>query len=69
MHPERNLFYCFICLLLVSLAWPAGAEPAVPLADQVIVNKSKRRLYLVYQDSIIREYKIALGRTKRVLFN
>jgi murein L,D-transpeptidase YafK len=47
---------------------PAGAprvallaSPELPYVDHVVVRKSRRRLYLMDGDRIVRSYKIALG--------
>jgi len=39
----------------------SSVEPALPLADKVIVRKSERKLYLMNQDRVLRTFKIALG--------
>jgi hypothetical protein len=46
---------------------PSGAAPArsftaaLPVADEVIVRKSQRRLYLMRQGEVLRSYRVALG--------
>lgn len=47
----------FVLLLLPLLA--VRAEDG--LADQVVVNKSERRLYLLRDGEVLRSYEIALG--------
>jgi murein L,D-transpeptidase YafK len=37
------------------------ASPELPYVDHVVVRKSRRRLYLMDGDRIVRSYKIALG--------
>lgn len=39
----------------------SSVEPALPLADKVIVRKNERKLYLMNQDRVLRTFKIALG--------
>jgi murein L,D-transpeptidase YafK len=39
----------------------SSVEAALPLADQVVVKKSERKLYLLNRGSVLRSYKIALG--------
>lgn len=39
----------------------SSVEPALPLADKVVVRKSERKLYLMNQDTVLRTFKIALG--------
>jgi len=47
---------------VVMLAGCAGSEPKQRIrADQVVVEKSKRRLMLIQNGEVIREYRIALG--------
>jgi murein L,D-transpeptidase YafK len=46
-----------LCLNLILL--PAFADDS--MADQVIINKSEQRLYLMRGDNILRTYEIALG--------
>jgi murein L,D-transpeptidase YafK len=57
---DRRLF------LAAALALPAAwAAPAVAVAleqaDRVLVRKSERRLYLLRDDRVLREFKVALG--------
>jgi murein L,D-transpeptidase YafK len=39
----------------------SSAEAALPLADQVLVRKSERKLYLLREGEVLRTYKVALG--------
>jgi len=39
----------------------SSVEAALPLADQVVVKKSERKLYLLNHGTVLRAYKIALG--------
>jgi murein L,D-transpeptidase YafK len=39
----------------------SSVEAALPLADQVVVKKGERKLYLLNHGSVLRSYKIALG--------
>jgi murein L,D-transpeptidase YafK len=38
-----------------------SVEPALPMADRVLVNKSERKLQLLRNGEVLRTYKIALG--------
>jgi len=45
-----------------SVGAPARSfTAALPVADQVIVRKSQRRLYLMRQGEVLRSYRVALG--------
>jgi murein L,D-transpeptidase YafK len=39
----------------------ASVSASVPIADQVLVRKSERRLYLLRHGEVLRSYRIALG--------
>src|SRR3954467_2806055 len=39
----------------------SSVEAALPLADQVVVKKGERKLYLLNRGAVLRSYKIALG--------
>lgn len=39
----------------------SSVESGLPLADYVVVNKSKRTLQLLRNDKVLRTYKVALG--------
>ena len=39
----------------------SGIEAGLPLADNVVVRKSERRLYLMRNGAVLRSYKVALG--------
>jgi hypothetical protein len=39
----------------------AGLSAAMPIADQIIVRKSQRRLYLMRRGEVLRSYRVALG--------
>lgn len=39
----------------------SGVEPALPLADRVVVHKGERKLLLFRNGDVLRSYKIALG--------
>jgi len=39
----------------------SSVDAALPLADQVLVKKSERKLYLLNHGTVLRTYKIALG--------
>jgi murein L,D-transpeptidase YafK len=38
-----------------------SVEPALPMADRVVVSKSERKLQLLRNGEVLRSYKIALG--------
>jgi murein L,D-transpeptidase YafK len=40
---------------------PIGLTEQIPMADEVMVRKSERRLYLLRHGEVIRTYRIALG--------
>jgi murein L,D-transpeptidase YafK len=40
---------------------PLSLNAQMPVADQIIVRKSERRLYLMRQGEVLREYHVALG--------
>src|SRR5579871_3099208 len=44
-----------------TAAPPSAALVPVPLADEVVVHKSERKLYLMRHGEILRTYRIALG--------
>jgi murein L,D-transpeptidase YafK len=50
---------------LASARAPAPTAPSlsatVPIADQVLVRKSQRRLYLLRHGEVLRSYRVALG--------
>jgi len=39
----------------------SSVDAALPLADQVLVKKSERKLYLLNHGTVLRSYKVALG--------
>jgi len=39
----------------------SGVEAGLPVADNVVVRKSERRLYLMRNGTVLRSYKVALG--------
>lgn len=49
----------FIIILL--LPFIAAANTILPTADEVVVEKSKRKMYLIKNGSVYREYPISLG--------
>jgi murein L,D-transpeptidase YafK len=53
----KNLF--IITLLILPLI--TAANTFLPTADQVVVEKSKRKMYLINQGVVYREYPISLG--------
>jgi murein L,D-transpeptidase YafK len=53
--------FILVCLNLILL--PAYADDG--MADQVIINKSEQRLYLMSGENILRTYGIALGLAPR----
>jgi murein L,D-transpeptidase YafK len=44
-----------------AAAAPAALSAAMPIADQIIVRKSQRRLYLMRRGAVLRSYRVALG--------
>lgn len=60
-----SLALAFALLLLAALAayaiWPNEPLPEGTRADRIIVHKSKRTLVLMNKDTVLREYRIALG--------
>jgi murein L,D-transpeptidase YafK len=42
-------------------ATAAGVPATMPIADQVLVRKSERRLYLLRHGEVLRSYRVALG--------
>lgn len=48
-----------ILLFVVSgLCWSASQDP---IADSILVEKSKRKMYLIYSGNIYKQYDISLG--------
>ena len=41
---------------------PPPPEPEPLVAEQVVVEKAKHRLYLIQHGRVVREYRVALGR-------
>src|SRR5580658_2871079 len=39
----------------------AGLSATIPVADQIIVRKGERRLYLMRHGTVLRSYRVALG--------
>lgn len=62
-------FLCGLALVVLAAAWvylqPAPAPTALPpitgMADRLIVEKSARRMQMVVDGEVVREYRIALG--------
>jgi len=55
-----------VAMAVVMLAGCAGSEPEKRTwADQVVVEKSKRRMTLLRNGEVLREYRIALGEHPR----
>jgi lipoprotein-anchoring transpeptidase ErfK/SrfK len=40
---------------------PTNVSATVPIADEVVVRKSERRLYLMRHGEVLRSYRVALG--------
>jgi murein L,D-transpeptidase YafK len=57
MRIMKNLFI----ILLLMLPLIGAANTLLPFADQVVVEKSKRKMYLIKQGVVYREYPISLG--------
>lgn len=51
------------CLVFLFLFYPLliFAQASPPLADEIVVIKSKRKLYLYSQKKLLKEYPIVLG--------
>jgi murein L,D-transpeptidase YafK len=45
----------------LNLAAPPALTGQLPVADEVVVRKSERRLYLLHRGEVIRSYRVALG--------
>jgi murein L,D-transpeptidase YafK len=45
----------------VGVAAPLSLSASIPIADQIIVRKSERRLYLMRRGEVLRSYRVALG--------
>jgi murein L,D-transpeptidase YafK len=45
----------------VSAGVGSGVPATMPVADQVLVRKSERRLYLLRHGEVLRSYRVALG--------
>jgi murein L,D-transpeptidase YafK len=45
----------------VNAAVGSGVPATMPVADQVLVRKSERRLYLLRHGEVLRSYRVALG--------
>jgi murein L,D-transpeptidase YafK len=54
-------FATALAVLLVALVVAPRVYAAEELADRVVVNKSERKLLLLKQDRVLREFNIALG--------
>ncbi len=68
----RQRAYVALFLVAVAVIMPAGcavSEPKRPKgriwADQMVVEKSKRRLILIQDGEVLREYRIRLGERPR----
>lgn len=48
--------------LLIWAHWPASALPLDQPVDRIAIEKSARRLTLLYHDAVVRQYSVALGR-------
>jgi murein L,D-transpeptidase YafK len=48
-------------LLLATIMAQAWAQPAMMLADRILIEKSQRRLTLFHDGIAIRSYRVALG--------
>lgn len=53
-----RLFTCIALSVICSLNWAADTEPT---ADAVLVEKSKRKMYLIHDGQKYKEYSISLG--------
>jgi murein L,D-transpeptidase YafK len=47
---------------ITGMATPAvGLSAQLPVADEVVVRKSERKLYLLHRGEVIRSYRVSLG--------
>lgn len=59
-------YKCIVSILLAGMLTTSLCAADGPVrADRVVVEKSKRKMYILAEDSVIREYKIALGDNPR----
>jgi len=56
-----------VAVMVIMLVGCAGSEPRKRRiwADQVVIEKSKRRLTLIQDGKVLRKYRIALGERPR----
>lgn len=47
-------------ILLILTTW-LHASVDLPIADSVLIEKAKRKMYLIHNDQVFREYDISLG--------
>lgn len=57
----RAAFLAVLALAILALAGCAGAPTTPDYADQVVVRKSERKLQLLSDGKVFREYRISLG--------
>jgi murein L,D-transpeptidase YafK len=50
-----------VALGMTRAPMAASVSATVPIADQVLVRKSERRLYLMRHGEVLRSYRVALG--------
>lgn len=64
---RRGAAVALVAVAVVMLAGCAGSEPKKKRiwADQVVVEKSKRRLMLMRNGKVMRQYRIKLGERPR----
>ena len=60
MNKSMQLIRWVMCTLAASILM-AGSAVAADMADQVLVKKSERKLYLLADGEVMRTYDIALG--------
>jgi murein L,D-transpeptidase YafK len=57
----RRMKNKYILILLLLLPAIASSKPTTPFADSVLVEKSKRKMYLLNKGVVYKEYDISLG--------
>ena len=57
----KPLRHTLVLCSLLSLTWPAASADIAFYADQVLVIKSERKMYLIRGGAVFKEYDIMLG--------
>jgi murein L,D-transpeptidase YafK len=61
MHGMTRIFQHFYLIIFVIGLWASPLHASDGIADQVVVSKSERKLYLMSGDDVMRSYDVALG--------